>query len=475
VNCKAIASGTAVDVMEIDAASRNKVEDIRDLRDKVGYTPIEFPYKIYIIDEVHMVTTAGFNALLKTLEEPPSHVKFLFATTEPHKLPITILSRCIRFDFHRIALDDLARHLIWIAGQEGFGMDMQAGLLLSRLAEGSARDAISLLDQLTVYCTDTITAEAAQELFQLGDPELPVRMLALLRGDDRRAMLDVWNELVEQGADTGRFLVQVSEALKEAYLSDPDSRLRESLSVLWESLNLLRFESFPALLVELSLLRCYDILHGNEMSQTTQQARPIQERQGPAVEARQASRPEPTQQMQQAPGDGPAPRESARLEPRVETTVRPHARQKPVEPLEISGDAKWSELLRLLEQRSLTTYALVRLDVKPVVNGNELRLEFEDNGPSNLAVRYVMQAEHSQVLLAAVREVYGQDLGLTVKLAEHSASISQPGHEESEGDSQGKSATIDAVDKSGVAEMPKPLTADDAIQLFGATELKDGD
>lgn len=475
INCMAIASGSAVDVMEIDAASRNKVEDIRDLRDKVGYTPIEFPYKIYIIDEVHMVTPAGFNALLKTLEEPPSHVKFLFATTEPHKLPITILSRCIRFDFHRIPLDDLAKHLIWIAAEEGFSMDMQAGLLLSRLAEGSARDAISLLDQLTVYCGDTITAEAAQELFQLGDPELPVRMLELLRGADRRAMLDVWNGLVEQGADTGRFLVQVSEALKDAYLKDPDPRLRESLSVLWESLNLLRFESFPALLVELSLLRCYDILHGNDAPLEHLNSRSTQEQQSPASVSRQHSQPEPVKHIQQEPHRQTVTPGSERVEPRHETSVRPHARQRPVEPFVVSGDARWSQLLKLLEARSLTTYALIRLDVKPAVNGTELLLDFEDNGPSALAVRYVLQQEHSQILLAAVREVYGMDFSLSVKIGEQSASVSQVGQGKSTGDSHNESATIDAIGKSDSGENPLPMTTDDAIQLFGATELKDGD
>ncbi len=220
-NCLSIAAGNAVDVIEIDAASRNKVEDIRDLRDKVGYAPLEYPYKIYIIDEVHMVTPQGFNALLKTLEEPPAHVKFLFATTEPHKLPITILSRCIRFDFQRIPQDELARHLIWIASEEGFSMGMEAGLLLSRLAEGSARDAISLLDQLTVYCEAEITVEAAQELFQLGDPRLPARVLELLKTGGRGELLEVWNGLVEQGADAGRFLVQVSEAVKLDYIAIP--------------------------------------------------------------------------------------------------------------------------------------------------------------------------------------------------------------------------------------------------------------
>ena len=461
VNCEAIATGNAVDVIEIDAASRNKVEDIRDLREKVGYAPLEFPYKIYIIDEVHMVTPQGFNALLKTLEEPPEHVKFLFATTEPHKLPITILSRCIRFDFQRIPLDDLAKHLIWIAREEGFTMEMEAALLLSRLAEGSARDAISLLDQLTVYCTDTITTEAAQELFQLGDPRLPAQVLELLRADDRRELLAVWNNLVEQGADAGRFLVQISETLKESYLVEPDYRSREALAVMWESLNLLRFESFPALLVELSLLRCFDIFHGS----ADQQAQPVGSQQRVEPDQQQSRTAQPAVQRQHAEQRTVATQATAVSS---EPPPRTHSRQTPPDaPFELAGDEHWTKMLKWLEQNSLTSFALVRLGVKPIPAGGSLLLEFEDSGSGRMAVRYALQPEHSAKLTAAARSSYGQDTLVTVKIAGEAAvvSLAEPARD---------GAAVNATIEPGGTVVRQPVTADDAIELFGATELKDG-
>ncbi|MCB1220094.1 MAG: DNA polymerase III subunit gamma/tau [Planctomycetales bacterium] len=463
-NCEAIANGNAVDVIEIDAASRNKVEDIRDLRDKVGYAPIEFPFKIYIIDEVHMVTAQGFNALLKTLEEPPSHVKFLFATTEPHKLPITILSRCIRFDFQRIPLDDLANHLVWIAGEEGFRMDHAAGMLLSRLAEGSARDAISLLDQLTVYCEDEITEQAAQELFQLGNPELPGKVLSLIREGGREELLEIWGGLVEQGADAGRFLVQLSETIKQDYIANPDPRMRECLAVMWEALNLLKHESFPALLVELSLLRCHDLMQAGERVQAPV-ARQVQ------TEAR------PERRKQDAPtGRVAEPKikhDAPELSPAVQQPpLQEHARQREPDPVfSMENDAQWSAMLAALESSSLTSFALVRVGVRPHFQDNRLLLEFEDNGPGRMAVRYALQPEHRDALVQAARSAYGNGSGVAVSIAGEAEPV------ELQGASANGGATIEpqASGNAGAARGKDVLSAEDAMELFGATELKDGD
>ena len=145
--CKGIDNGSLLDVVEMDAASNNGVDDIRDLRDETAYTPSACQYKVYIIDEVHMLSTAAFNALLKTLEEPPAHVIFILATTEIQKVPATILSRCQRFSFKRIAPADVARRLTYVAGQEGIDLTPDGAELLSRLADGALRDALSLLDQ----------------------------------------------------------------------------------------------------------------------------------------------------------------------------------------------------------------------------------------------------------------------------------------------------------------------------------------
>ena len=144
--CKGIDSGAIMDIIEMDAASNNGVDDIRDLRDEVAYLPSVCKYKVYIIDEVHMLSTAAFNALLKTMEEPPEHVIFILATTEVQKVPVTILSRCQRYDFTRITADDIAGRLLYVAGQEGIELDENAAQLIGRLADGAMRDALSILD-----------------------------------------------------------------------------------------------------------------------------------------------------------------------------------------------------------------------------------------------------------------------------------------------------------------------------------------
>ena len=156
--CKAADNGTLADIIEIDAASNSKVDDIRELREGVIYTPEMCKYKVYIIDEVHMLSPGAFNALLKTMEEPPEHVKFILATTEIHKVPSTIVSRCQHFDFHRIRTEDIVDRLSFIAKQEGFTLEQDAAALIARLSDGGMRDALSLLDQCVAY-DDHITLE----------------------------------------------------------------------------------------------------------------------------------------------------------------------------------------------------------------------------------------------------------------------------------------------------------------------------
>ena len=149
--CRAIAAGTSLNVIEIDAASNNGVDNIREIREEVAYRPTEGRYKVYIIDEVHMLSIGAFNALLKTLEEPPEYVIFILATTEAHKIPITILSRCQRYDFKRISIDTISMRLLELVGKEGLGVEEKAVRYIARMADGSMRDALSLLDQCASF------------------------------------------------------------------------------------------------------------------------------------------------------------------------------------------------------------------------------------------------------------------------------------------------------------------------------------
>jgi len=164
-SCKEITGGNSLDVLEIDGASNNGVEQVRELRDNVRYAPVKGKYKIYVIDEVHMLTSQAFNALLKTLEEPPEHVKFIFATTEPQKVLPTILSRCQRFDLHRIPTNLIAQHLQFIAGKEKFTLEPAASHAIARGADGGLRDAESMLDQLVAFCGETIAESDVLNVF----------------------------------------------------------------------------------------------------------------------------------------------------------------------------------------------------------------------------------------------------------------------------------------------------------------------
>ncbi len=207
--CIKITSGDALNVMEIDAASNRGIDEIRDLRDKIRFKPVEGKYKIYIIDEVHMLTNEAFNALLKTLEEPPDDTIFILATTEAQRVPVTISSRCQRFDFGRIALDEIAAHLEKVAKAEKIDIDPGAVKLIARYSEGAMRDALSLLDQLVSFCQGKITADGVIELLGTAEPEFLFGLgKALASGDSKTAF-----ELVEKGIGSGVSIPQLAKDL----------------------------------------------------------------------------------------------------------------------------------------------------------------------------------------------------------------------------------------------------------------------
>ncbi|WP_289139974.1 DNA polymerase III subunit gamma/tau [uncultured Brevibacillus sp.] len=204
--CKAISNGSVTDVLEIDAASNRGVEEIRDIRDKVKFAPSDVRYKVYIIDEVHMLTTEAFNALLKTLEEPPSHVIFILATTEPHKLPATIISRCQRFDFHRIPLKVMVNLLQKICESQGVRVEEQALQLVAKMAEGGARDALSLLDQAISYSKDEVRASDIMQITgTVAQTYFSVLAHHIVRRDVAQVM-EQFDQVMVQGKDPEQFL-----------------------------------------------------------------------------------------------------------------------------------------------------------------------------------------------------------------------------------------------------------------------------
>ena len=207
--CKSILSGQSMDVIEIDAASNRGIDEVRALRESVKFMPVEGRKKVFIIDEAHMLTTEAWNALLKTIEEPPAHVMFIFATTEIEKLPVTIVSRCQRYTFRRITSDDIAQRLSYVAEKEGFGLDPAAAQLIAVHADGGLRDALSILDQCAGMATGTITPQVVEELIGLVSKEWIIHFLDALRNGDGPKLLSYIHDALAEGRDA----TQIMEAL----------------------------------------------------------------------------------------------------------------------------------------------------------------------------------------------------------------------------------------------------------------------
>ena len=206
--CKGLDNGSIYDVVEIDAASNNGVDNIRNLRDEANYTPSKGKYRVYIIDEVHMLSTGAFNALLKTLEEPPAHVIFILATTEVHKLPATILSRCQRFDFKRIQPETMAVRLNEVAGLEGLSLDADAAILIARIADGALRDGLSILDQCAGRSKE-ITSELVSEVAGLAGREAMFKLSDCIAAKDANAAMSIISELYQNSYDMERLCVEM--------------------------------------------------------------------------------------------------------------------------------------------------------------------------------------------------------------------------------------------------------------------------
>ena len=213
--CRAIDAGSCMDVLEIDAASNNGVDNVRDLRDDAVYTPSQVRKRVYIVDEVHMLSLSAFNALLKIIEEPPEHLLFILATTELHKVPATILSRCQRFSFRRISQEDIAARLQYVAYQENIDLDEGAARVIARLADGAMRDGLSLLDQCASAATGELTAEKVYDCLGIAGEQKCGALLSFCADRDTGKALSLFHELYSQGKDLGALLDELESLLRD--------------------------------------------------------------------------------------------------------------------------------------------------------------------------------------------------------------------------------------------------------------------
>ena len=231
-NCKEIASGNHPDVIEIDAASNNGVDEVRNLIDKVKYAPTQGKYKVYIIDEVHMMSTGAFNALLKTLEEPPAHVVFILATTEPHKILPTIISRCQRFDFMKLSLTEIVNRMKSVVEQENYICDDEALEMIAKLADGGMRDALSILEQCLAYNDQHLTVQDVNHIYGIVSLENKIDFIKVLLSKDMKKSLFILDEMKTNGIDIKRLTLDLVDILKDIiiYRNTSDSSILFVLS-----------------------------------------------------------------------------------------------------------------------------------------------------------------------------------------------------------------------------------------------------
>lgn len=348
--CEEIAEGRSLDVLEIDGASNRGIDHIRDLRDNVRFAPSRGNFRIVYIDEVHMLTKESFNALLKTLEEPPPHVKFIFATTEPHKILPTILSRCQRFDLRPIPSEIIAEHLLHIASAEGVNLSREAAFAVAKVADGGMRDAQSMLDQLVSFCGNQIEEEQVLHIFGITSRETVAHALALILNKELPSLLHLLHEQAEAGRDMGQFLSEIISAVREILVSkvDPEAsfdslpeaskeelaglvkrtqtdKILRLVEVLAETEDKMRWSTNKRLHLEMGLIKAVhalaeasisDIimaLEGAPLAVSTQAPADRQEQKAPAAAA-PAPAPEPPATVQAPiPAEKPEPAPEAHL------------------------------------------------------------------------------------------------------------------------------------------------------------------
>jgi DNA polymerase III subunit gamma/tau len=391
--CRGIAEGTVMDVVEIDAASNRGVDEIRDLRDKVKYAPTEVRYKVYIIDEVHMLTTEAFNALLKTLEEPPAHVIFILATTEPHKLPPTIISRCQRFSFRRISFDRIVEHLRLILGSMQTEYEEAALFAIARAADGGMRDALSLLDQALAFAGNCLDEETVLAVTGAVSGESVLNLLEKVAERDAAASLAALDECIAGGMEPQRLLEDLTAVCRDLLLTKtaPElSELRHSLirsgrgeelarklsatkaAEMLDTLILyqqqMKWVSHPRILLELALVRLCR-LRPTERDEQASQVRKLAER--------VAQLEETLKQLRQHPQSSPVEESTGEAEKGDVARRETRAPSKPLTWLDELGSERlsstrfaevrrhWQEIMQKIKEEKIMVHAWF-IDGEPV-------------------------------------------------------------------------------------------------------------
>lgn len=415
--CKGIQSQTLMNVVEIDAASNNGVDNIREIRDEVAYSPTEGKYRVYIIDEVHMLSMGAFNALLKTLEEPPSYVIFILATTEVHKIPITILSRCQRYDFRRITIDTITERLKELIKAEGYEAEDKALRYIAKAADGSMRDALSLLDQcISFYLGQILTYDDVLEVLGAVDTDVYCELLGYIVQRDVGKMIALLDELVMQGRELSQFVTDFTWYLRNLLLLQGFDKMEEVLDYSTEQLerlkaitrqfegdtlmryirifsdlsNQIKYSSQKRILIELALIKlCHPQMEEDHTS-LVERIRILEEKleKGVAIPAQPAQQSETPSQKEEA-----APK------------ILPKAI-----PEDIKDIVKnWKHILT----KAPGTHKMFLKNVGLTLAGdNRLELVFEDS----LAEDYIKKEEHKKDLEALIAQEIGKQVEIKTRI-----------------------------------------------------------
>jgi DNA polymerase-3 subunit gamma/tau len=424
--CREILSGSSMDVLEIDAASNNSVDNVREIREEVIYAPSRARFKVYIIDEVHMLSTGAFNALLKTLEEPPAHVVFILATTEPHKLPATILSRCQRFDFRRISIESIVKRLEKITEANSLKLDPDAARLIAKLSDGALRDAISLLDQCISLGSSHISYEDVLSVVGIVNDTFMSEMAGDILAKNTNGLLEKVNRLVMDGRDIPHFISDLVRYCRNLLIckavADPgdivdvqrdvldimktqsrDISQDEIISMIKELSALeasLKWASNPRILLEVTLLKlCEERLPVDAgLAERVAALEKMLAEGNPRPQA-------PVKEIPQAgtPRRGPGAGESAAI-----TAPRPAA--APSKPsAEVRYLENWEAVLAHLKSLGRMTVYSYLIDTKAVeLEGDYLGVVFESR--SSYAKSTVSRAENIEIIETAASKILGRDI-----------------------------------------------------------------
>ncbi len=426
VNCQEITAGNAVDVLEIDGASNTGVDDVREIIENVRYHPAKSRFKIYIIDEVHMLSTSAFNALLKTLEEPPPHVKFIFATTDPHKVPHTIHSRCQRYDFKRLPFKVIADRLGQIAASEGVEISDRARFLIAREGEGSMRDAQSLLDQVIAFAGTRVSDADVAAALGVADRKLLYDVAAALIDRQPGRALELINELHLYGYDLRRFVRELLEHVRnlsvarllddnEALTELPDEERAElrrqaerattedldrAFLLLLEAENEISRVTYPKLVLEMVIIKIATLTPVVPINDILDSIAELQQRSG--TEAPRQSAPAPTDR---SAGPPPAPRREPAASFNARSTNAPTSA-----PVASGGDGGWTGFLEFVGKEKIMLLEFLKSSVPPAVDGAVLALAV----PRGHFHDYLVQRDNTQAVEQLASRFFGRPLRVTV-------------------------------------------------------------